>query len=208
MTPQHPSAQARIAAIAALIAIVSVFQMAPVRAARSVTDGWMHSSVGTSSQTYQATDGWLHSTVARSLDAPATATDGWVVSKAVLEARGTTGTTVTATDGWAVSKAVLERGTTGTQLAAVDGLALSRDILETRRTTGTTVAATDGWMGSIVGDQARAAEATRIVEAPSQTSGGYGYIDDFALGSGLLNLILLAGAVIFLVRQRSKATTF
>jgi hypothetical protein len=131
-----------------------------------------------------ATDGWQHSLVSESLEAPAptSATDGWQTSLASDSAK----TATVATDGWQTSLTVLaERDTTETQLAA-----------------------TDGWLGSIVGDEARAAEQPRIAQVPaSASSSSYGYMDDIAFGSAILNVILIAAGSIVLLRQRRGGMT-
>ena len=128
-----------------------------------------------------ATDGWQHSLVSESFEAPTSATDGWLTSVASDSV-----TAAVATDGWHTSLGVLAaRGTSSPRLAA-----------------------TDGWLSSVVAQQARTAEQPRIAQAPAiPSSSRYGYMDDIAFGSAMLNVILIAAGSIVLLRQRRRGTT-
>jgi hypothetical protein len=130
----------------------------------------------------RVTDGWQHSIVSQSLEAPTSATDGWLTSVASDSAT----TASVATDGWQSSIGVLAA----------------------RDTSSPRLAATDGWLSSIVAEQARTAEQPRIAQAPaSPSSSHYGYMDDIAFGSAMLNALLIAAGSIVLVRRRHRGTT-
>lgn len=128
----------------------------------------------------EVTDGWQHSMIGnRDSMSSETPTDGWQhseVTENLAPGRG-------AIDGWMTSLDVLE-DRDGTQVALV----------------------TDGWLNSIVGEQARQAQPGIRLAESSPSGSSAGYVDEFALASGILNLVLMsAGAAVFL-RQRHEST--
>lgn len=170
-------------AAASLAAVALLAPATSAGAAPEATDGWQHSIIGQQNGTSQGvTDGWLNSHVTDGLEPPRPTTDGWMTS---VETLG---------------------GQDDDRIAAVtDGWMTSLDVSEGHGSRSTATV-TDGWLTSIVAQQARDFDGTRGIPESAQARSSYGYIDEFAVTSGILNLVLVTGCVAIFLRRRQASS--